>query len=184
VGVALAGVAGAVLLVVADLSTLYSINVPGGITRSFSRHGQHGYALVILGVVAAFMALGALRGAVPAMAALAFLGLVALGITLIGDAGDVHATGTYGQLYENVTAGPGSGFYEETLAAVLLLLAGGAGLVLMGAIPTRVALPRRGGLRWPRRRRRGASAPPESGAEGGPATGARRVDDWFEAAEE
>jgi hypothetical protein len=135
VGVALAGLAGAVLLVLADLSALYSINAPGGLTRSFSGHGQHGYALVILGVVAAFMALGALRGSAPAMTALALLGVVVLGITLIGDAGDVHATGTYGQLYENVTAGPGAGFYEETLAAVLLMLAGGAGLALMGALP-------------------------------------------------
>jgi hypothetical protein len=137
--------AGAGLLVAADLSTLYEVRIPGGVRHAFSGGGRHGDALLVLGVVAVAMALGSLRGSVGAMGALGCLGVVALGIAIIGDVGDVHATGIYGQLYENATAGPGAGFYEETLAGVLLLAAGGTGLALMGAVPAGLRVGRRGG---------------------------------------
>jgi hypothetical protein len=73
----------------------------------------------------------ALRGARPAMAALAALGLAALLIAVIGDVPDLEQTGFIGEVYEDAAAGPAAGFYLETLGAVLLLVGGG----LMVALP-------------------------------------------------
>ena len=78
------------------------------------------------------MAVGAWRGARPAMAAIAVAGIAALLIALVGDLPDVHKTGVIGQLYDNARANPKTGYYLETLGGVLLLLAGG-GLLLLGA---------------------------------------------------
>jgi cytochrome b subunit of formate dehydrogenase len=79
------------------------------------------------------MILGAVRGARPAMAALAVLGLAALLIAIVGDVPDLHATGFIGEVYEGAVAGPKAGFYLETLGAVLLLVSGVLMFVLAGA---------------------------------------------------
>jgi hypothetical protein len=76
-------------------------------------------------VFAAAMVAGALRGALPAMVALAVLGLVALLIAVIGDVPDLNETGFIGEVYEDAAAGPQAGFYLETLGGVLLLAGGG-----------------------------------------------------------
>jgi hypothetical protein len=159
-GAALAGAAflGAILLIVADLSTLIEIKVLTVAKQSISGGSHHSYALLILGIFALPMAYGASRGdSRPAMAALAAIGLVALVIMLAVDLPDIHKTGVIGQRFTDASASPKSGFYLETLGAFLLLIAGSAGLFLSS--PSRSARPRR--ERPPR--------PPEADAEPPPA---------------
>jgi hypothetical protein len=143
VGAALAAAAfvGAILLIVADLSTLIEIKVLTVTKDSISGGSHHAYALLILGIFALPMAFGATRGGSrPAMAALAAIGVVALVIMLAVDLPDIHKTGVIGQRFSDASASPKAGFYLETLGAFLLLIAGSAGLVLSS--PGRTARPR------------------------------------------
>jgi len=163
-GAALAGTAfvGALLLIVADLSTLIEIKVLTVAKSSISGGSHHSYALLILGIFALPMAWGAARGGSrPAMAALAAIGLVALVIMLAVDLPDIHKTGVIGQRFTDASASPKSGFYLETLGAFLLLIAGSAWLFLSN--PRRPARPSR------EQRRRPDAESPQPEAEPPPA---------------
>jgi hypothetical protein len=135
---AVAGLAGAVLLVVATFSTVIEIKVvttreiAANVDTRLSGEERHGVALIVIAGFALLMLAGALRGAKPAMLALAALGITALIITVGGDAPDIDDTGLVGQLYDSASAGPEIGFYLETLGAALLLIAGG-GLLVLGS---------------------------------------------------
>jgi hypothetical protein len=164
-GMALAGAAfvGAILLIVADLSTLIAVKTVTVTIKNISGGSHHSYALLILGLFALPMAYGATRrGSRPAMAALIAIGLVALAIMLVVDLPDIHKTGEIGQLYKPASASQSSGLYLETLGAFLLLIAGSAGLFLSspGRRPSR-----------PRRERppRQDTEPPQPEAEPPPA---------------
>jgi hypothetical protein len=132
---AAAGAAGAICLLIATFTTVIEIKV-GTATRladhdtHLSGWNRHGPALLVIAAFAAAMVAGALRGARPAMAALAVLGLAALLIAVVGDVPHLDQTGFIGQVYEDAAAGPDAGFYLETLGGVLLLAAGGLMLVL------------------------------------------------------
>jgi amino acid transporter len=140
---AIAAVAGAICLVVATFSTIIEITV-GTTSKIADRDTQlsgwdrHSVSLVLIAAFALVMSAGALRGARPAMAAVAVAGIVVLLIALIGDLPDVHKTGVIGQLYDNATANPKIGYYLETLGGALLLVAGG-GLLLLGSPPATAA---------------------------------------------
>jgi hypothetical protein len=129
IGLCAAASAGVACLVLATLTTVIEIKVgttarlPGRDTH-LSGWDRHGPALVIVAAFAAAMVAEALRGARPAMIALAVLGLVALGIAVIGDVPDLNETGFIGEVYEDAAAGPSAGFYLETLGGVLLLASG------------------------------------------------------------
>ena len=136
IALAIAAVAGVLCLVIATFSTVIEITV--GTTSKIadrdtelSGWDRHSFALVLIGLFALLMTAGALRGARPAMAAVAVAGIVVLLIALIGDLPDVHKTGVIGQLYDNARANPKLGYYLETLGGALLLLSGG-GLLLLG----------------------------------------------------
>ena len=130
IGLSAAAAAGAVCLVLATFTTVIEIKVgtttrlPGRDTH-LSGWDRHGPALIIVAVFAAAMVAGALRGARPAMIALAVLGLVVLAIAVVGDVPDLNETGFIGEVYEDAAAGPSAGFYLETLGGVLLLAGGG-----------------------------------------------------------
>ncbi len=121
---------GLICLVLATFTTVIEIKVgtttrlPGRDTH-LSGWDRHGPALVIVAAFAAAMVAGALRGARPAMIALAVLGLAALLIAVVGDVPDLNETGFIGEVYEDAAAGPEAGFYLETLGGVLLLASGG-----------------------------------------------------------
>ena len=126
--------AGAICLLLATFATIIEIRV--GTTSKIPDHDthlsgwdRHGPALLIIAIFAIVMIAGALRGARPAMLAIAVLGLAALLIAVIGDVPDLNKTGFIGEVYEDAAAGPKAGFYLETLGAVLLLLSGGLMLV-------------------------------------------------------
>ena len=133
------GAAAAILMVLAEVSIIVSVDVANGscavindsspsLADSCELSGleRHGGALILLGLVALAMALGAgLGGSRPAAVALCTIGLVVLGITLLFDRPETDETGAIGRNFEGATAAAGTGYYLE-LAAGLLALAGGA----------------------------------------------------------
>jgi len=134
-GLLLAGIAGAVLLIVADFSTLFEVTAVTAVleTRKGSEH--HTYALVLIGVLVLPMAAGAsLGGSRPAAVAVTILGIIALVIVLAVDLPDVNSTG-FTRTFDKAEASPGSGFYLETLGAVLVLVAGVGNLLLTRPAP-------------------------------------------------
>jgi hypothetical protein len=87
----------------------------------------------LLGVFALAMVAGALRGARPAAAALAAIGVAALLIVVLVDVPDLNKVGFIGKLYEDAVAGPRIGFFLESAGGALLLAAGG--LLLFAGTP-------------------------------------------------
>jgi hypothetical protein len=143
------GLAGAVLLIVSEFTTVTHVKVitvvlPGSAITGFD---QNDGAMLILGIAALPMLLGAALGASrPAMAAVLLIGLIGLLIALVGDLPDVTRVGTIlRERYEDAKAEPQIGFYLETLGTVLLLIAGGAMLLVSAgsgrARPAREAEP-------------------------------------------
>ena len=70
----------AVLLVVSTFTSLYDVTTGGNTLRSISGYEHHSIAMLLLGVASFPMALGAARGARPAMFAVAAIGVVALAV--------------------------------------------------------------------------------------------------------
>ena len=144
------GVIGAVLIVVAELSTIVKIDVlTTGTCEEIadpkvrdacdsSGFEQHGGAFILLGVAALAMAWGAGLGASrPAAAALVAIGAVVLAFSLIRDVPKADDTGLVGLQYEEAEAKPGSGLYMEIVGAGLLMLGGLVRLRRAGISPSR-----------------------------------------------
>ena len=126
------GVAGCALLVAADLSTLVQIKVVTVVKQRLSGHGQHAWAVAVLGIGALPLVFGAIRGrSRPAMFGVLALAGVVLIIALAKDLPDTRSTGVIGQRYDEASAAPGPGFYLETGGAALLILTGVGGLLLL-----------------------------------------------------
>jgi hypothetical protein len=137
---ALAGLTGAVMVLVASFTSVIDITV-GTTSRVLdadtaqSGWDRHGPALVLLALLALFLLAAALRGARAAMAGLAVAGAVVLAIAWAADRPHVHDSGSVGDVYAEATADPGVGYYLETLGGALLLLSGGGLLVLGSGTP-------------------------------------------------
>ena len=90
---------------------------------------HHGWALLVIAVLAALLSLRAGRpGGRPVAVMVALLGAGALAVTLGVDLPDAHATGlvsTGGTAPTEAQAHAAIGLYLETLGAIALLLAGG-----------------------------------------------------------
>jgi len=130
-----AGVVGVVLLLVSTFTAVIEIRVVTVVQDSISGYERHSVALILIALFAGAMVLGALRGARPAMIALAACGLAVVLIAMLGDLPDNGETGRLGELYEDAQAETGIGFYLETLGGALLLISGGGLLLLAGAPP-------------------------------------------------
>jgi hypothetical protein len=149
-GLLAAGLIGALLLVIADFSTLFEVKAVTAVLEDRTGGEHHTYALVLIGVLALPMAAGAsLGGSRPAAVAVVVLALIALVIVFAVDLPDVNSTGLT-KTFDEAEASPKTGFYLETLGAVLLLVAGVGNLLLGG----RPEPPRR-----PSERSRGAHRP-------------------------
>jgi hypothetical protein len=126
------------VLAIAEFLRLYSVHLITSTspTQTVSAGSHNAYALIPVALLAAVLAIGPARTGAPGAAraaciALIALGLLALGITLIGDLPDAHAHGlTRHYVLAATTTGPA--IYFETLGAVLLLAAGGIGLLRAG----------------------------------------------------
>lgn len=129
---------GVVLLTIADFTTVFEVTVGSleVVRRSATGGDNHGYALLVVAVVAAAMALLALRGARPPAVALVVLGGVALAIALAVDLPDTRGSGDLPEslAYENARARAGAGFTLE-IAGGALLVAGGGLLLVFGSSP-------------------------------------------------
>ncbi len=139
-GLILAGtLLAALLLLVAEFTTLYQVHLAGDPSpiKSVTSGSNHSYAMLVIGLGAA--ALGALTwrsGSRPALLAVGVLGLVALLIAVLGDLPDAHATGlevTRAHGYETASSTPSAGLYMETLGAILLIATCGLGFLTLGA---------------------------------------------------
>jgi hypothetical protein len=131
-GLALAGLAGALMLLVATFTSVIDITV-GTTSRVLdadtaqSGWDRHGPVLVLLALAALLLLAAALRGARVAMAGLCGVGLVVIAIAWF----------SVGDVYAEATADPGTGYYLETLGGALILLSGGSLLVLgVGGAPS------------------------------------------------
>jgi hypothetical protein len=135
--VAVVGVIGAVLLLVAEFSTLYVVHLTTDTqpVQSVSAGSHNAYAFVPIALLGAGLAIaaGRLRSRAAAGGLLA-LGVVALLIALIGDLPDTRAHGIAHQIVLASTSA-GEAIYLETLGAIALLFAGGVGL--LAATPSR-----------------------------------------------
>jgi hypothetical protein len=131
IALALAAFGGAVLLVVSDFTTLFHIKVITVVRESKAGHSNHAFAMVLLGLLALPMAYGATRfRSRPAMTALVVIGAAAALVVLAVDLPDVNKTGVIGATYSDAAASPQIGFYLESLGAALLIVGGGASLLL------------------------------------------------------
>ena len=93
---------------------------------------HHSIAMLLLGVAVVPMALGTLRGARPAMVALAAIGAVVLLVAFTVDLPAALDEGVLAVTYEGASASPGIGFYVETFAGALLIACGGLMLLRSG----------------------------------------------------
>jgi len=143
-----AALAGAGLLVAAELSTLYEVRVVTAVPEggSFPGGRHHGYAIAIIAAgIVAMAAAAVLRGSRPAALAVLVLALAALAIALLIDLPDVHETGLLGRAYEAARAEPRAGFYLELAGGCVALL--GAALILV--VRARLAEPHQSRRRRP-----------------------------------
>jgi hypothetical protein len=146
------GVAAALLMVLSEVSSLYSIEVATATCSDIadvdladkcdtSGGEQHSFALVPLAILTVIMAVGAGLGrSRPAGFALLGAGVIVLLITLVGDLPDTTKTGEVGSNFTSAHAEKGSGFWFELIAGVLAAAAGALRLVAgsrEGQTPTR-----------------------------------------------
>ncbi len=133
----------ALLLVVAEFSTIASVSVDGESCEvlndtnpeladrcSLSGFDRHGGALLLLALLAAGAGIVARRGVTREIGGvLLAIGVVTLGLTLFGDLPVTNDTGAIGSDFDDATASAGLGFYLELLGGVLCVAAGVLGLV-------------------------------------------------------
>jgi len=123
---------GAGLLVAAEFSTLYEVQVVTAVPDggSFATGPHHGYAMAVIAVGIAVMSVGAvLGGSRPAAVAVLVLALGALAIALAVDLPDVDQTGLIGRTYDAAEAVPRAGLYLEIAGGCCALV--GAAVVLV-----------------------------------------------------
>ena len=159
IGVLTGGLAGALLLLVAEFTPLLHVHSSASkeVIKTVSTGAHHSYALVPVALLAAALAVGIWRTrSRQALVATGFLGLVVLGIALLGDLPDAQASGLIGSAttrFVTASSSPSIGLYLETLGAFVLLITAAAGLLLLPGPP-----------RAPRSGRRPRTAPsPEAG---------------------
>src|SRR5688572_3069292 len=131
IGLVATALVAALMLVVSTFLNLYTVGTGVTTLREYTGWDHHNVAMLLLGVAAIPMALGALRGARPAMLALAGLGVVVLVVAFTVDLPAALDEGLLAVSYEGAEAKPAIGFYLESLAGAMLLAAGGL-LVMLG----------------------------------------------------
>lgn len=140
----------ALLLVVAEFSTIASVSVDGESCEvvndtnseladrcSLSGWERHGGALLLLALLAAGAGIAARRGVTREIGAvLLAIGVITLGLTLIGDLPVTNDAGAIGNDFDDATGSAGLGFYLELLGGALCVAAGVLGLVAARRQPT------------------------------------------------
>jgi len=136
--VSVLGVAAGLLMILAEFSTIASVDVASGSCEvindsspdiadrcELSGLERHGGALILLGLVAIAMSVGAGVGrSRPAAAALIVIGVVVMGLTFLLDLPETDETGAIGRNFEGAEGSAGTGLYLEAIAGVLAVAAG------------------------------------------------------------
>lgn len=143
IGAVLVGgaVLGALLLLAAEFTALYTIHAAGrpAPLRSTATGSHDSYALVPVAVLTLFMAYGIGRaGTRLALLAVGVLGALTLALGLIHDLPDAQRSGllqSSAGRYEQAAARPSAGLYLETLGGVVLILTSVSGFILIGPPP-------------------------------------------------
>jgi hypothetical protein len=134
--VALGALLGALLVIVAQFTALYHLHsaTSSAAIKTVGTGGNHAWAPIPLALAAVALAYAVYRsGSRTALAGLVALGVATLLIALIGDLPDAHSSGLVGSSangYVQATSSPSAGLYMETLGAIILIVAGGIGLLM------------------------------------------------------
>jgi hypothetical protein len=127
---------GAMLVLIAQFTALYHVHsaTSSAALKTVGTGGNHAWAPIPLALAAVALAYAVYRhGNRAALAGLVALGVATLLIALIGDLPDAHSSGLIGSSaggYVQATSSPSAGLYMETLGAVVLIVAGGVGLLV------------------------------------------------------
>jgi hypothetical protein len=138
-GILAGSLLGALLLVVAEFTTLFTVHVETSSQpiETVATGSHHSYALLLIAIVVAVLAIAVWRDTSrPALLAIGLLGVVALLIALLGDLPDAHASGLAGSStthYVDASSTPSAGLYLETLGAVVLVITCGVGFIALGS---------------------------------------------------
>jgi hypothetical protein len=133
---ALGAVLGALLVIVAQFTALYHLHsaTSSAAIKTVGTGGNHAWAPIPLALVALVLAYAVYRtGSRTALAGLVALGVAMLLIALIGDLPDARSSGLVGSSasgYVQANSSPSAGLYMETLGAIILIVAGGIGLLM------------------------------------------------------
>jgi hypothetical protein len=136
---------GALIVIASQFATLYSVHVATSSVpvKTVGTGANHAYASLPLGLLALVLALAASRLATrSALAGVVVLGVATLLIALLGDLPDTRASGLIsagGAQYLPGASRASAGLYLETLGAVLMLVGGGVGFLMLGGSPARRA---------------------------------------------
>jgi hypothetical protein len=139
---ALGAVLGALLIVVSQFTALYHVHstTSSAAIKTVGTGSNHAWAPIPLALAAAALAYAVYRYRNrTALVAIVALGIATLLIALLSDLPPTHATGLVGSTaggYIRATATPSAGLYMETLGAVLLLVSGGVGFLMLVGPPT------------------------------------------------
>ena len=140
---AIGALLGALLILIAQFTALYHLHsaTSSAPIRTIGTGGNHAWAPIPLAIAAAVLAYAVYRhGSRVALAGLLALGVATLLIALIGDLPDAHSSGLVGSSasgYVQATSSPSAGLYMETLGAIILIVAGGIGLLMSVPQPRR-----------------------------------------------
>jgi hypothetical protein len=132
------GVLAALLLVVAEFTSLYAVHSAASQSaiKSISAGSHNDYSLLPIALLAGLLAFAFWRtGSRAALLAVGALGVITILIALLADLPDAHASGLIGSAathYTSASTTPSAGFYLETTGGMLLLIASVGGLILIG----------------------------------------------------
>ncbi|HWE32510.1 MAG TPA: hypothetical protein VG410_03445 [Solirubrobacteraceae bacterium] len=135
-----AALLGSALLIVAEFSTLRGVRALQADVLRVSAGGNHGYALIVIAVLALPVAVWAmLRRSRLAALALIIAGAAAAYVILAVDRPVLGSTAPVDQLYTSTSAWTGSAIYWESAGAALLLASGAVQALLPGRARARKA---------------------------------------------
>jgi hypothetical protein len=123
-------------VIVAQFTALYHLHsaTSSAAIKTVGTGGNHAWAPIPLALAAVVLAYAIYRNASQAaLAGLVALGVATLLIALIGDLPDAHSSGLVGSSangYAQATSSPSAGLYMQTLGAIILIVAGGIGLMM------------------------------------------------------
>ncbi len=142
---ALGALLGALLVLVSQFTAMYHLHAATSSVpiKTVGTGANHAWAPIPLALVAAVLAYAVYRfGNRTALAGLAALGIATLLIALLGDLPDARSSGLIGSSaggYVQATSSASAGLYMETLGGVVLLVAGGLGLLMVTSAKSPIA---------------------------------------------